>query len=201
MIKNFLLSGVSENSKTILKKTLSSESRSSCSSSNLSQRKKRQTWKPDEDRLVIQLIGKHGQKWKEISKAMNNRTGKQIRDRYMNVLMPDIKKSYWTVQEDELILSLYQEHGSKWRQIARELQGRAESQIKNRFHTYLKGIYKRRSLTKKATDSEIVINKSPLSTINVFETSSTCEESPKSCNSFETNGKAADFVDMVFSLS
>ncbi len=134
MIKDFVLSGINNSSKTIVKTPLSYEK------SSTSQKKKRQIWKPEEDSLVLELIEKHGQKWNIISKMMSsNRNGKQIRDRYLNVLTPNIKKSRWTEQEDALVLSLYEKWGSKWRQIAEELPGRTEAQVKNRFHTYLRG--------------------------------------------------------------
>jgi len=35
---------------------------------------------------------------------MPSRNGKQIRDRYINILDPQIKKTCWTRQEDALIL-------------------------------------------------------------------------------------------------
>jgi len=135
LIKDFLISGIDDNSKTIFKKSISSED---SQANNSPQIKKRQTWRPEEDAMVFQFIENHGQRWNEISKMMGNRSGKQIRDRYLNVLMPHINKSSWTKQEDKVIISKYQEYGSEWRHIAQELQGRTEAQVKNRFHTHLK---------------------------------------------------------------
>ena len=35
---------------------------------------------------------------------------------------PNIKKEKWTVEEDEKLLVLYEEHGGSWAQISRHLE-------------------------------------------------------------------------------
>jgi len=69
---------------------------------------------------------------------MQGRTGKQIRDRYLNKLKPNIKKGEWTLEEDHLLLSCYYQLGHKWSKIATFLPGRTEGQVKNRFYSHLK---------------------------------------------------------------
>jgi len=203
MIKDFVLSGINKSSKTITKAPLLPKM------PDISQKKKRQIWKPEEDLIVLELVEKYGQKWNIISKMMSNRNGKQIRDRYLNVLMPNIKKSGWTEQEDALIMSLYEKCGSKWRQIAEELQGRTEAQVKNRFHIYLKGLYVKKQDVKIGKEKE-VLGRTQRNTqrkivqiraYNVLSsTPSTCFESPKSSAQVGFEGKATDFADMMFSF-
>jgi len=45
------------------------------------------------------------------------RTGKQIRERYVNKLDPNIKLDKWTIQEDTIIISKFHEVGTKWSEI------------------------------------------------------------------------------------
>ena len=68
---------------------------------------------------------------------IEGRTGKQIRDRYLNILKPGAKKGDWTPQEDHLILSLYYQYGRKWSKISNYVPGRTEGQVKNRFYAHI----------------------------------------------------------------
>lgn len=69
---------------------------------------------------------------------MEGRTAKQIRDRYIHILRPNIKKGDWTPQEDQHILALYYQFGHKWSKIATLVEGRTEGQVKNRFYSHIK---------------------------------------------------------------
>jgi len=198
-----LLSGIDKNSKKILKKPLGSKPKPLNPSNpfKTTQVKKRQLWRPEEDAMVMGLIQKYGQKWRIIAKFMENRTGKQIRDRYLNILMPDINKSSCTNTEDELILSLYEAYGPRWCQIAQVLKGRTESQVKNRFQTHLKGRYSKRLGAGQNTSSEKNSGEERIFRFDESpKTASTCSESPDSLNFLETVGKEADFVDRMFSF-
>lgn len=63
--------------------------------------------------------------WVAISKQLPGRTGKQIRERYLNKLDPSLKANPWTEEEDQKILQLYKEIGPKWSTIALEIKGRS----------------------------------------------------------------------------
>jgi len=65
---------------------------------------------------------------------MDTRTGKQCRERYINHLDPDMKKTAWTVEEDDVIRELFPELGTKWSQYMVSLPGRSDNAIKNRYH-------------------------------------------------------------------
>jgi hypothetical protein len=69
---------------------------------------------------------------------MDGRTGKQIRDRYLNKLRPGVKSGDWNPAEDQLLLSLYYQIGNKWSKIATYMPGRTEGQVKNRFYSHVK---------------------------------------------------------------
>ena len=68
------------------------------------------------------------------------RQGKQCRERWINFLSPDIKRDPWTPQEDLTLLKRQKEIGNQWAQIAKEIVGRTENQVKNRFNSMLKRI-------------------------------------------------------------
>jgi len=100
--------------------------------------KARNPWTPKEDAQLIELMKKYGQSWAMISSVMEGRTGKQIRDRYLNKLRPNIKCGDWSPQEDELLVKLLNEVGNRWSLIANQLPGRTEGQVKNRFYSSIK---------------------------------------------------------------
>ncbi len=99
---------------------------------------RRRAWQPHEDEKVMELVVKYGSSWAVIASMMEGRTGKQIRDRYLNKLKPNIKKAEWTLEEDQLLISCYYQFGHKWSKIATYLPGRTEGQVKNRFYSHLK---------------------------------------------------------------
>jgi len=86
----------------------------------------------------MELMKKYGQSWAMISSVMEGRTGKQVRDRYLNKLRPNIKCGDWSAEEDERLISLLREVGNRWSLIATHLPGRTEGQVKNRFYSCIK---------------------------------------------------------------
>jgi hypothetical protein len=109
------------------------------SPSNSKKSTRRAWWTIEEDKLVLDLIGKMGENWALISSKMSNRTGKQVRDRYLNHLRPNINREQWSEDEDKKILDLMRKLGHKWKKISTLLPGRTENQVKTRYYKYLKG--------------------------------------------------------------
>jgi len=97
---------------------------------------KKTQWSKSEDMKLRELIDTYGTvgKWTEISREMETRSGKQCRERYNNHLNPNIRKGQWTAEEDKKIVELKQTLGSQWAKIAKELNGRSDNSVKNRFH-------------------------------------------------------------------
>ena len=53
-------------------------------------------WSSEEDATIKKMIKKVGKNWKALSEILGTKTGKQIRERYINKLDPKINKEEWT---------------------------------------------------------------------------------------------------------
>jgi hypothetical protein len=96
------------------------------------------SWKKEEDIRIIDLVIKYGKSWSKISKQLGTRNGKQIRDRFINVLDPEIRKGKFTDDEDRKLVLLFKQYGPKWATIAKYYPNRTADMIKNRFHSSIK---------------------------------------------------------------
>lgn len=96
-------------------------------------------WTVEEDKKLIEWVHKEGAlKWSRAAQYIPGRSGKQCRERWLNNLNPNLKKSNWNDEEDELIFTLYKKYGSAWSKIARHFEGRTENSIKNRFYSTIR---------------------------------------------------------------
>ena len=96
------------------------------------------SWKKEEDSMLLSLFEKYGENWAAISKEMPHRTGKQIRDRFINSLDTRYKRGKFSEEEDKMILKYHKIYGNKWTKIAKKMKTRTGDMIKNRFYSSLK---------------------------------------------------------------
>jgi len=94
-------------------------------------------WGKEEDTKLISLYEKYGRNWAAISKEMPQRTGKQIRDRFLNSLDTRYKRGKFSEEEDKIILKYHKIYGNQWAKIAKKIKERTGDMIKNRFYSFL----------------------------------------------------------------
>ena len=78
-----------------------------------------------------------------------DRSSKQVRERYINFLRPNLSSERWTIEEDIKLLGLIKEHGKKWINIEKAMKNRSHYQIKNRFFNRIMGVLKKKILSEK----------------------------------------------------
>jgi hypothetical protein len=100
---------------------------------------KKGNWSPEEDKILLDWVDTYGHtKWTECSKLIKGRCGKQCRERWVNILNPEVKKGNWSVEEQEKIFKNLNVHYTSWSSLSKILPGRTENSIKNYFYSSIR---------------------------------------------------------------
>ncbi|KHN34344.1 Transcription factor MYB86 [Glycine soja] len=129
-------------------------------------------WSPEEDEKLFNYITRFGVGcWSSVPKLAGlQRCGKSCRLRWINYLRPDLKRGMFSQQEEDLIISLHEVLGNRWAQIAAQLPGRTDNEIKNFWNSCLK-----KKLLKQGIDPS---THKPLTEAHVKEEKKIIETSP-----------------------
>ncbi|KAK7397037.1 hypothetical protein VNO78_18203 [Psophocarpus tetragonolobus] len=105
-------------------------------------------WSPEEDEKLLRHITKYGHGcWSSVPKQAGlQRCGKSCRLRWINYLRPDLKRGTFSQEEENLIIELHAVLGNRWSQIAAQLPGRTDNEIKNLWNSCLKKKLRQRGI-------------------------------------------------------
>ncbi|KAJ6810930.1 transcription factor MYB86-like [Iris pallida] len=105
-------------------------------------------WSPEEDEKLYNHITKYGHScWSSVPKQAGlHRCGKSCRLRWINYLRPDLKRGTFSQQEENLIIELHAVLGNRWSQIAAQLPGRTDNEIKNLWNSCIKKKLRQRGI-------------------------------------------------------
>ena len=106
----------------------------------ITKKKKLGPWNEEEDKVLKKWVEENGPcHWGKCAQVLQERTGKQCRERWKNCLNGAIKKGDWTAEENLLVLKLYDKFKS-YKKMAVVFPGRTENSLKNRFYIQLRKI-------------------------------------------------------------
>lgn len=105
-------------------------------------------WSPEEDEKLINHITKYGHGcWSSVPKLSGlQRCGKSCRLRWINYLRPDLKRGTFSEDEEKLIIELHAVLGNRWSQIAAQLPGRTDNEVKNLWNSSIKKKLRQRGI-------------------------------------------------------
>jgi hypothetical protein len=92
-------------------------------------------WTPQEDKQLTEAVKIFGNcNWQQVASLLSGRTGQQCLHRYIKSLHPNIKRSKWTVEEDDLLRRAVQLYGmGNWTKVRRLVPGRTDMQCRERW--------------------------------------------------------------------
>jgi Myb-like DNA-binding domain len=98
-------------------------------------------WTDQEDAIVQEVVSASTEqpftRWSDLAARLPGRVGKQIRDRWVNHLNPEIDHLPFSQEDDLLLWQGHQELGKRWVEISTTIfkSRRSENHIKNRWYS------------------------------------------------------------------
>jgi hypothetical protein len=96
--------------------------------------KSKARWSKEEDENLARVVRQRGSSnWNAIAAMLNNRTGKQCRERWLTKLSPTLISEAWTPEEEEALIRLQSLHGNHWAKFRADIPWRSTTSIKNKW--------------------------------------------------------------------
>jgi hypothetical protein len=98
-------------------------------------------WTDQEDAIVMEAVTNSKEqpftRWSDLAQRLPGRVGKQIRDRWVNHLNPNINHLPFSREDDLMLWEGHQKLGKRWVEIATTFfkSTRSENHIKNRWYS------------------------------------------------------------------
>ncbi|KAJ7610151.1 Homeodomain-like protein [Roridomyces roridus] len=91
-------------------------------------------WAPDEDQRLLSAIDCFGTRWSLVASMVQTRNSDQCAKRWCDTLNPNIDRTAWSLEADELLVQAVREHGTAWTKIVQMyFPGRTGLAAKNRY--------------------------------------------------------------------
>lgn len=125
---------------------------------------KKGKWTKEEDEILKNWVGVNGDKnWFNLVKSnlLSGRNCKQIRDRWVNCLCPQLKVFEWDEIKEKILLEKFLIYGTSWTKISASIPNTSENFVKNKFYSMLRKTANKslnRSKLNKATCDKKIIN-------------------------------------------
>ncbi|KAG2211212.1 hypothetical protein INT47_006331 [Mucor saturninus] len=101
----------------------------------------RSKWTTEESEILERAVQLYGQgNWTKIQRLLPGRTDMQCRERYCNIMTPALVRTKLTDDEMKQLVSLVEEIGPKWSQIAGFFPGRTDNHMLRAYATHVKAI-------------------------------------------------------------
>ncbi len=98
----------------------------------------KRAWDDKQDEKLLGMIAEIGpHQWEQMALKMENRTGKQCRERWYNQLNPLLKKTNWSIEEEWILFILHSFVKNRWAEITNVLLGRSDNSTKNYWNSTL----------------------------------------------------------------
>ena len=94
---------------------------------------KRLRFSKEDDIQLKEFVQKYGEDWNLIASLMEGKNSRQVKDRYMKYLSPDLNHNPWIIEEDELLKQKINEMGKKWNLLVKFFPNRTDIALKNRW--------------------------------------------------------------------
>ena len=98
-------------------------------------------WTDQEDAIVMEVVSSSSEqpftRWSDLAQRLPGRVGKQIRDRWVNHLNPNINHLPFSREDDLLLWEGHTQLGKRWVEISTKFfnSSRSENHIKNRWYS------------------------------------------------------------------